>query len=226
MWKVELSHTDAYDPKQGWYGKSLEYWSKTPATITGVLGGMDHVHEADIAESRQFLLAIQGVGRSRALDCGAGIGRITKNLLMPLFEKTDLLEPIPHMLQAARDDLGTSPKAGEFYLQSIEKFIPVASSPKYDVVVLQWVAIYLTDDDFVSFLKRMKASLAPNGIVFFKENVASKNEFVVDKDDSSLTRSDMHYKMIFAAAGMAVVAEAFQKKWPADLFAVKMYALR
>ena len=69
MWSAELGTGDLYDPAKGWYGKSLSYWEKVPATIGGVLGGMDHVHEADIRESRAFIESIADVGRVRALDC-------------------------------------------------------------------------------------------------------------------------------------------------------------
>jgi len=32
------------------------------------------------------------IRRCRALDCGAGIGGVTKNLLLPLFDAADMLE--------------------------------------------------------------------------------------------------------------------------------------
>jgi len=37
----------------------------------------------------------------RALDCGAGIGRITSSVLLPLFPIVDLVEPVPSFLAAA-----------------------------------------------------------------------------------------------------------------------------
>lgn len=224
MWEAEL-RGDLYDEKEGWYGKSLAYWRKVEPTVSGVLGGMEHVHDADIRESKEFILSVQPpVGRKRALDCGAGIGRITKNLLVPLFETTDLMEPIDHMLEKAKVELAEhTGKIGKFLLESMEK---AELTETYDVIVIQWVAIYLTDDHFSAFLKRCKAALNENGIIFFKENTASKNKFLVDKDDSSLTRSDAHYRHIFEAAGVTCVQHALQKVWPEDLFPVMMYALR
>ena len=38
----------------------------------------------------------------RALDCGAGIGRITSSVLLPLFPLVDLVEPVPSFLAAAK----------------------------------------------------------------------------------------------------------------------------
>lgn len=224
MWASEIkAGDDLYDPVKGWYGKSLNYWSKVPATIGGVLGGMDHIHDSDIRESNLFISAVPDVGRLRALDCGAGIGRISKFLLTPMFEKTDLLEPMEHMLVQAKKELPDD-RVGEMILDSMEKAV---LPHKYDVIVIQWVAIYLTDDHFAAFLKKCKDALLPNGFIFFKENtICTKTSFLVDKEDSSLTRSDPHYKQIFAAGGVDCFAEAFQLDWPADLFPVKMYALR
>ena len=36
------------------------------------------------------------------LDCGAGIGRVTKNLLLPLFDTVDMVEQNPDFLEKAK----------------------------------------------------------------------------------------------------------------------------
>ena len=139
-----------------------------------------------------------------------------------MFDKTDLLEPMAHMLEQAKKELPED-RVGEYILDSMEKAVlPHA----YDVVVIQWVAIYLTDEHFASFLAKCKAALRPNGFIFFKENTNQRPNFLVDKEDSSLTRSDLHYKQIFNAAGVEIVSQTTQKEWPEDLFPVMMYALR
>ncbi|KAK7200005.1 Methyltransferase-like protein [Novymonas esmeraldas] len=222
MWKCELTD-DLYDPKKGWYGKALEYWRKVPATVSGVLGGMDHINDVDIKGSRQFIEGLPDRGTTRALDCGAGIGRIAKSLLTKMYTTTDLLEPVEHMLEEAKRELAGLP-VGEFILSSME----TAQLPPhtYDLIVIQWTAIYLTDEDFVRFFKHCQDALTPNGYIFFKENCSAGDHFLVDKEDSSLTRSDLHYKRLFSQCGVRVVKEALQEEWPADLFPVKMYALR
>eukprot|EP01079_Euglenida_sp_SAG-EU17-18_P004536 gene4536-822_t len=40
MWKEELG--------SNWYGKSLEYWKATEASLDGVLGGQAHVDECAV----------------------------------------------------------------------------------------------------------------------------------------------------------------------------------
>lgn len=50
------------------------------------------------------------------LDCGAGIGRVTKNLLMRYLKKVDLVEQNSKFLEAAKIYLETSSeKIGQFY---------------------------------------------------------------------------------------------------------------
>jgi protein N-terminal methyltransferase len=201
--------------------KSLRYWANAPATVDGVLGGVEHVHEIDIRESKAFLESLDGVGRERALDCGAGIGRISKNLLCPLFKLTDVMEPFPHMLDIAKAEL-PSERVGEFLPTSMER----ADLPHtYDLITMQWVAAYLHDDALVSFLERCKAALKPGGVIFIKDNIATRNR-LVDAEDNSQIRSDKQYKALFAKAGLACVKEAPQVEWPEDLYEARMYALR
>ena len=70
-----------------------------------------------------------------------------------------------------------------------------------------------------------RRSLLPNGIILIKENV-SKSGFLVDKDDSSLTRTPDHYQHLIKAGGGTVLREGVQQKFPEELFKVFMYAVR
>jgi protein N-terminal methyltransferase len=67
--------------------------------------------------------------------------------------------------------------------------------------------------------------LKPHGVICVKENISSDG-FLVDRQDSSLTRSDMHFKQVFHRAGCLLLLERQQQVFPKELFKVKMYALR
>jgi hypothetical protein len=92
--------------QQNWYGSAISYWSTVPATVDGVLGGFGQVSPVDLQESAAFLEALAqqgcstaaGAHGSRAVDCGAGVGRITAGLLMHRFARVDVVEPVPHFL--------------------------------------------------------------------------------------------------------------------------------
>lgn len=54
-------------------------------------------------------------GKERALDCGAGIGRITKHLLTNFFRKVDLVEPVKPFIDEARNYIQNDDKIGDLY---------------------------------------------------------------------------------------------------------------
>ncbi|KAK6796346.1 hypothetical protein RDI58_004047 [Solanum bulbocastanum] len=236
MWREEVGDGDTQKKFQ-WYNKGINYWQGVEATVDGVLGGFGHVNTPDIKASEDFLNTILAerfpdAGRGRhlvALDCGSGIGRITKNLLIRYFNEVDLLEPVSHFLESARVNLAPENlmvselhKAANFYCVPLQEFTPDAE--RYDVIWVQWCIGHLADDDFIAFFKRAKVGLKPGGLFVLKENIA-RTGFVLDKEDNSITRSDSYFKELFKQCGLHIYNMKDQKEFPDELFAVKMYAL-
>ncbi|XP_008439522.1 alpha N-terminal protein methyltransferase 1 isoform X2 [Cucumis melo] len=234
MWR---EHVGNPTKRTEWYREGVGYWQGVEASVDGVLGGYGHVNDADILGSEVFLKSILGerlsfAGKDRplvALDCGSGIGRITKNLLIRYFNEVDLLEPVSHFLEAARGSLapennGPSDlhKATNFFCMPLQEFTPDAG--RYDVIWVQWCIGHLTDEDFISFFKRAKLGLKAGGIFILKENIA-RSGFILDKEDRSITRSDSYYKDLFNQCGLYIFKSRDQKGFPQELFPVKMYAL-
>ncbi|KAJ7685245.1 DUF858-domain-containing protein [Mycena polygramma] len=108
----------------------LEYWQTQPASLDGVLGGFGSgsLPRIDSLGSRLFLLnllpelstvpsAIRPLNpptrRTRALDVGAGIGRVTADVLLHLVSDVVLLEPVDNFIQEAlaRGRASVSPPA-------------------------------------------------------------------------------------------------------------------
>ena len=270
---ADAAAADAANTATDWYGKAEEWWAdpkKAPATVDGVLGGFGELDPIDISESSQFLADIRtlrpefadksgGDGGSgnrgtvietRALDGGAGIGRVAKHLLCKFFDKIDLVEGNRRLLDAApqymlalegeEEDAGGYPgtgggmrgverrhrQLGELFCATLQDFDPQAG--RYDCIWVQWVVIYLTDEDFVAFLRRCAKGLRPGGLIVIKENVLgdrSPQAFLLDEEDSSLTRSKPYMKHIFKEAGLSVFLEAKQENWQHGMLPVMMYAL-
>ncbi len=81
------------EDKKLWYRQGIEYWSTVDATVDGVLGGFGSVSKADGKENEQILRTMVypefdfGVAdgangctnkiEKRALDVGAGVGRVS-----------------------------------------------------------------------------------------------------------------------------------------------------
>lgn len=224
MWKSELSGEDG---RRSWYARATSYWEAREANVNGVLGGYPETSGPDLRESRRFLELIKGApcppGFGSALDCGAGIGRVTAGLLLDLFGRVDLVEPNARLLKTARREISDA-RAGQFINASLQEFQP--EQARYDVIWAQWVLLYLPDDDLAEFLERCRKALKHGGMVCVKENVVLDGEWLVDKEDNSIARTDAQYKAIFERSGFVVQHELKQTCWPLDLIPVKMYALR
>ncbi|XP_057503561.1 alpha N-terminal protein methyltransferase 1 isoform X2 [Actinidia eriantha] len=200
MWREEVGD---HHKKTQWYTQGVGYWESVEASEDGVLGGYGHVNDPDIKSSEAFLntlLSDQFTDEKRnrhlvVLDCGAGIGRVTRNLLIRYFNEVDLLEPVSHFLEAAREKLAPehlvvsdSHKASNFYCLPLQ------------------------------------GGLKPGGLFVLKENIARAG-FVLDKEDWSVTRSDSYFKELFQHCGLHIYKSKDQKGFPEELFPVKMYAL-
>jgi len=197
-----------------------------------MLGGFGKLDPVDVSGSLDFIdeLVPKKVDRAaaRVLDVGAGIGRVTKNVLIPAgYGAVDLLDSSQRFLDTAVAFV-SSPALQGRYCSTMTEFD--FSKGPWDLIWVQWVAIYLPDADFVTFFKSCAASLKgsnPDAYVVLKENVLAKDgAVVVDKDDASETRSDAHLRRLWATAGLKVVKATHQTTFPTDIFPVYMYALQ
>mmetsp|Transcript_24964 Transcript_24964/g.78167 ORF Transcript_24964/g.78167 Transcript_24964/m.78167 type:complete len:316 (-) Transcript_24964:1430-2377(-) len=233
MWQHQLGDAinggaDGGQPQ--WYSKAFDYWNdeaNCPPTVDGVLGGYGHVSGVDLGSSRMFLrdlrTALPHLGRADAVECGAGIGRVVKGLLLDHFEKVELVEQSPRLLEAAPGYLGPWARRCTFTCLGMQDYSPEAES--LDLVWIQWAIGHLTDPDVVTFLGRMGAALREHGVLVLKENCAEEG-FVVDSEDSSIIRTKEYFYRLFDAADWELVYEAQQECFPEELYPVFMFAIR
>ncbi|KZT70162.1 DUF858-domain-containing protein [Daedalea quercina L-15889] len=100
---------------------SIDYWASQSADYNGVLGGFGNgsLPRIDALGSRQFILylmpelsivpsAIRPLNaptklphRTRALDVGAGVGRVTADVLLHLVSDVVLVEPVESLVKEA-----------------------------------------------------------------------------------------------------------------------------
>lgn len=237
-----IAEVEAALTKGSWRSKGKEYWRASAPTVNGMLGGFESVDKADIAETLVVLgqlLAgrVEGVPRTPmrptfAVDCGAGIGRVTRFALAKHFEKVDIVEQDEHFIKASEKYLrDVEGHIGQRLCVGLQDFDPqkaVGDSNGYNLVWIQWVVLYLSDTEFVEFLVRCKKAL--NGMdkgaaIVVKDNITHTNRFWVDMQDGSIIRSDLHMRTIFKRAGLKLVAARKQPNLPKNLFPVKTYIL-
>merc|ERR1712167_313633 len=126
-----------------------------------MLGGYGHISDHDEASSIDYIKRLNLDAGGVALDVGAGIGRVTKNVLLKCFAKADLLEADANFTAKARVNVA-SENLENIFTSGMEDFMPAKG--RYSLVWIQWCIIYLTDDDLVAFLRRCAEGLAPGGL--------------------------------------------------------------
>ncbi|XP_061682163.1 N-terminal Xaa-Pro-Lys N-methyltransferase 2 isoform X1 [Syngnathoides biaculeatus] len=180
------------------------------------------------AEQHISLLEAKGPGKAGnhcALDCGSGIGRVTKGVLLPVFEKMEMADMMEHFLLHAHEDyLGDDADRIEtYYCYKLQEFTPPKS--KYDIIWMQWVACHLTDKDLMNFLIRCKRSLSLNGVIIVKDNMARQG-CMLDPIDSSISRHLDIMKSIIYKAGLEILSVERQEGFPDVMMPVWMIAMK
>ncbi|KAF6821025.1 DUF858 domain-containing protein [Colletotrichum sojae] len=204
------------------------YWQGVDADVNGMLGGFPYISKVDLQGSRNFLAKL-GVGTksglrtvSRALEGGAGIGRITEGLLLDVAEQVDIVEPIAKFTAALQEKSGV----GSVFNIGLEEWKPLDGT-SYDLVWNQWCLGHLTDDQLVAYLRRCKEVIAPtDGFIVVKENLSTNGADLFDDIDSSVTRVDEKFRLLFEQAGLRLIKTELQRGFPNELFPVRMYALK
>ncbi|CAH2316331.1 N-terminal Xaa-Pro-Lys N-methyltransferase 1 [Pelobates cultripes] len=221
--------TELVEDESQFYCKAKKYWKAVPATVDGMLGGYGHISSIDLSGSKKFLQRFirdgsHKIGTSYALDCGAGIGRITKRLLLPVFKSVDMVDITDDFLSKAKSYLGEDAKRiGNFYCCGLQEFTPEPN--RYDLIWIQWVIGHLTDAHLVEFLKRCKAGLQPNGIIVIKDNITQEG-VILDDVDSSICRDMDVLKKIIKQAGLSFLAQEKQENFPEEIYHVFSIAMR
>jgi protein N-terminal methyltransferase len=236
MWESE--GVVAGDLNTNWYERAATYYEDhCDATVDGVLGGFSHISTCDLDFSREFVSTLQHTIRPKLLqatndaaavvacECGAGIGRVSKGLLLPLgVSQCDLIESSEKLLAEAPIYIGDELSSRcRFYCRGLQEWTPKENT--YSIIWIQWVLCYLVDEDIVAFLTRCKSALTEYGVIVLKENTCEGETFVLDKDDASVTRSLPYWLKLIEKAGLRVVYQERQTNFPDELFPVPMLAL-
>jgi protein N-terminal methyltransferase len=236
MWQSlgVTSDTPRDEINQRWYDKASDWYEgHCPPTVDGVLGGFGSISEIDLTGSNGFLKELRKKQPSldwtmgAACECGAGIGRVTKGLLLDLgVTHVDIVESSSRLLCAAPDYIGEEAAAKcRFFCSGLQDWTPPARH--YSIIWVQWVLCYLTDDDIVAFLKRCGEGLLEDskGVIILKENTCGEETFVVDNEDASVCRSLEYWLKLVKAAGLRVIHQTMQLDFPDEIYPVPMLAL-
>jgi len=205
-----------------WYAANILYWKNggnggltDDEVMVGDQGGVDDGVEG-LAFLDRFLLERQSssIGRqARAMDAGAGLGRVTKHILLKRYDSVHLVEADPGFSKRSRNYLGRKRSSKcTFTCSRLEEFNVVSKDP-VDLIWLQWTLQYLTDRDAVHALRTLAGGLVQGtGFLVVKENRpyggARQDRFQMDTPECSgrydITRTDAHHRLLFQRAGLVV----------------------
>jgi protein N-terminal methyltransferase len=250
MWESQGVVSGAVKASSMWYQRAATYYDDNcPSTIDGVLGGFSSITEMDLRGSLNFIQELSlmqpkvkqwtapklqkeegstspTLQRRRACECGAGIGRVSKGLLLnlPDIDQCDLVESSAILIAAAPEFLGNAAaERCRFFCIGLQDWRPTPRT--YTIIWIQWVLSYLTDDDIVRFLRRCGESLVDDGVIILKENTCTDLDFEVDNDDASVTRSLRYWKCLIHQAGLRILHEKMQDGLPDEIYPVPILAL-
>ncbi len=159
----------------------------------------------DIARSDAFIKKLFALGVissvSTALDGGAGIGRVTKHLLLKHAATVDMLEPSPRFIEASLKYVADE-RVRHRICATYSDFTPGAD--RYDIIWLQWSIGYIRDAEFVDVMRRLASSLTPGGAICIKDNVTSGDVFYLDAEDNCFIRPAAAVEAYMGEAGLKV----------------------
>mmetsp|Transcript_33361 Transcript_33361/g.41024 ORF Transcript_33361/g.41024 Transcript_33361/m.41024 type:complete len:263 (-) Transcript_33361:176-964(-) len=222
-----------------WYKKVDVYWKNFKPNIKDMLGGMQQkIHKIDVETSIKLVKQYcdikcmkhckkkdKNINVRYALDCGAGIGRVTQYVLGPMFDKVDICEINKSFCKEYIKRHNKSSFYGNVYNKSLHNFIPTKN--KYNCIWFQWVVEHLTDNDLINLLKNCKLALKRNekSVIILKENTCRTHYFYANKHESSMIRHELLLYKIFKKAGLNVLFVTLQEGFPSDLYPQKIYVL-
>jgi protein N-terminal methyltransferase len=210
--------------RDGWYATNKDWWqhdrgggyggSTDEQVMVGDGGGEEDGVEG-LAFLDRLILESSSIKFARAIDAGAGVGRITKHILLKRYDTVQLIEADSGWSKHSRTYLGRKRAARcTFTCSRIEELHPDSDhSSRIDLVWLQWTLQYLTDADAVETLQNLASRLIlRTGILVVKENrpygAARQDRFQMDTPGASgrydITRTDDHHRLLFQRAGLTV----------------------
>jgi protein N-terminal methyltransferase len=236
FWSGPLSSPCEIDPDEAfrhfgstYYDAGLRHWGMKDASVSGMLDGFIQTNDPDLTFSRGILkryLRDHQLNTDSCADVGCGIGRISMSILTKHFRHITLVEPVAKFLRKAEADVaqtGVTVRAIECGAQDWQ------IDEDFDCIWLQWVLMFLTDEDAVSLLMRCKQHLRPNGIVVVKDNMIQsrrKSDAVWFPNDHSLSRTVFHVRDLIGRSGLRVDYNREQTSWNDEFIPLYCFVLK
>eukprot|EP00997_Jenningsia_sp_PLL12_P009116 NODE_601_length_1568_cov_106.087558_g495_i0.p1 GENE.NODE_601_length_1568_cov_106.087558_g495_i0~~NODE_601_length_1568_cov_106.087558_g495_i0.p1 ORF type:complete len:283 (-),score=64.12 NODE_601_length_1568_cov_106.087558_g495_i0:618-1466(-) len=147
-----------------------------------------------------------------------------KGVLMKYVQSADFVDQSQKLLNHARMSLGGVQRGsrsslnpdGKYIHSRLQEYTPEEGA--YDLICMQWVAMYMTDVDLLSTLKRYKFALKSQGMIFFKDSVLEDRSTIRHSvlQNEQHVRTEAMYNRTFKEAGLTVIATQTQQLPPGE----------
>ncbi len=207
------------------YEQIKKFWANSESSVSGVLYGYTETNIPDIKSSNELmkdLIQNKIINSNRAIDCCAGVGRVTSNVLMNYFQEIDIMEQDEKYIQKCKSDFSSNPKVKNVYQSTLQDF---KFKKSYDVIWLQWCLENVLDKDLIKFLTDCRDSLTEKGVIIAKEN-APEVQYVSKGVNKAIIRSDSKLQEAYEKAGLQIVKQFFNPDWPQRFTPLSVYVLK
>ena len=219
--------------KDDMYNKRKKHWESKDATMKSVLGGWEDTHLPDVKCSNELLAGLiysKQLNPKRALDCGAGIGRVTEYVLQNHFEEIYLMEQDQKFVDKSKETLGNNPKIKNITCCSLQTYD--FNNIKYDLIWIQWCLENIEDEDLNNFMDKCYEHLNDNGVIVVKENYyfpekeeKEKKDYIYSEEDLSKQRKDIFYINLFVKHHFKIIKHFVNPNWPSSIMPLIVYVL-
>lgn len=210
--------------KEKIYQQSKQRWQNAQANLVGIMDGFDYVNEIDLIDSCatiKNLIIKENISTNYAIDCAAGIGRVSEQILTKYFTNIDLLEQDKKFIEFCQKNFAQNPQVKNIFCDSLQNF---QFNSLYDTFWIQWGLENLDEKDSINFLIKCKNNLTKNGVIILKENISP--EEYIDIDNGIILRSYQGFADIFVKCNLQIIEQKFIDNWPEGLLPVCTFILR
>jgi phosphoethanolamine N-methyltransferase len=171
----------------------MEFWQEKPATESGMLLQED-VDDLSEIEKSDIISQLPWLGGKKVLELGAGIGRFT-SYLAQVADHVTAVDFVERFLSQNRKSAAKFNNISYYCADVMDLEFEPAS---FDFVFMNWLLMYLGDDQMAILRDRIREWTRVGASVFFRESCfIGPGQGVSLKDNPARYRPDDQYTRLF-----------------------------
>jgi len=202
------------------------YWNDKKKSDLEYIIGKQELIDADEKGTQQLLLDLKAQNLIHdddyLMELAAGVGRITKNILVKWFSKIDTLEPSKVLADKIVALKKNYKQIKKIYVTTGEDF---KFERKYNVIFATWLFGNINDYHALKLLIKCRENLDDNGIFVLKENISEDHTLVTTSGMTQKIRTLQCYKVLFSLAGFKEILNRNTKGWPSHCYMLREFIL-